>query len=407
MDRRIRVLFIVSYPTTTPAITVHADLMRHLDRDRVDVHVAYNRLAAVEPHRSSGSSVLDAMPGEPDIHLRPTEFGPVGNATRAQVAAGAVRALLPGLRDAAALVRYVRHHGIDVIHCEEGIRNGPYALALSRLTSAKYVPHFHLTYGTWMSPASRAALRRADAVISVSDWTGRGLKDGGVPADRIFPVLNGIRASAFEPGGADGHAARRELGMGPDDPLVLIAAQLVEWKRQHVLIEAFRPLAARHPTARLVLAGAEVNPSGVYTKRLHRLVAEFDLADQVVFTGFRRDVRSLFAAADVFALPSVGEPFGLVLAEAMAMGKPVVGVDAGGITEVGVHGETGLLGPADDVGTLTANLQTLLDDPQLRATMGASGRTRATHLFDARRMADDVEAVYRLVCGFESEPAHS
>ena len=46
-----------------------------------------------------------------------------------------------------------------------------------------------------------------------------------------------------------------------------------------------------------------------------------------------------------------------------------------------------------------------VDDPQLRATMGARGRTRATHLFDARRMADDVEAVYRLVCGFESEPA--
>lgn len=404
MGRRIRALFIISRPTVTPAISVHANLMRFFAAERVEVHVAYNRRADQEPYRSSGSSVLDVLPGAAGVHLRPTEFGPVGHAPRLQLVSGAARAALPGLRDAVVLAAYVRRHRIDVIHCEEGVRNAPYGLALARTTQARSVVHFHLTYGSWMSPISRFAVRHADAVIPVSHATGRGLASGGVDPDRIFPVLNGIDVSAFDPAAADGSAVRHELGMGPGDPLVLMAAQLAEWKRQHLLIEAFRPVLERHPTARLVLAGTEWKPAERYAAGLERLIGELGLTDRVILAGFRRDIRDVLAAADVFAHPSVGEPFGLVLAEAMAMGKPVVTVADGGAPEVVIAGEAGLVGPKDDVAALTANLLALIDDADLRAAMGARGRARVQQRLNCRRMADDIEAVYRRVCRLPTEP---
>ena len=77
MDRRLRVLFIVSQPNRSPAISVHATLWRFFDPERVEVHVLYNRRAADEPYRSSGLSVLDVLGRAPHVQVVPAEFGPV------------------------------------------------------------------------------------------------------------------------------------------------------------------------------------------------------------------------------------------------------------------------------------------------------------------------------------------
>jgi glycosyltransferase involved in cell wall biosynthesis len=409
MRRKLNVLFVVSQPNRTPAISVHATLMRFLNHERVAIHVLYNRLAAGEPYRRNGTSVLDVLPRSPDVRLRAVEFGPVGGAPRRELAVATARAAGPAIRDVRGVVRYIRRNRIDVIHCEEGSRNGFYAYALSRVTPARCVLHFHLKYGSWMSSASRLAVQRADAVIPVSSWAGQGIHEAGVPAQRIFPVLNGIEPAGFDPAAIDGAAIRGEFGLGPSDTLIVSVAQLVAWKRQHMLIEAFGQVASERPNARLLLVGTEWSPAPVpgasYTAGLQRLVAELGLERRVIFAGHRRDVRQILKAADIFALPSVGEPFGLVFAEAMAMAKPVVSVRTGGTPEVVLDGETGLLGPVDDVPQLSANLLALIDDPALRHRLGEHGRRRVLEYLNAQRMADDVEAVYRLVRGLETAPA--
>jgi glycosyltransferase involved in cell wall biosynthesis len=112
------------------------------------------------------------------------------------------------------------------------------------------------------------------------------------------------------------------------------------------------------------------------------------------------------AAADVFAMPSVGEPFGLVYLEAMAMGLPVVALRSGGVPEVVGHDVTGLLSePGDELG-LARNVAALLADPQRRARMGAAGRQRVVDGFTPRRMAADMAAVYRAVTGGAAQPGH-
>ena len=404
MDRKLNVLFIVSQPTGSPAISVHGNLMRFFDRDRVDVHVVYNRLADSEPYRSAGTSVLEQLPRSPDVHLRPAEFGPVGGTPRKQLLVATLRSLGPAIRDGARLFRYVRRNRIDVIHCEKGSRNGFYAFVLSRLTRARCVMHFHWKYGSYMSPLSRLAVSRADALITVSSWTGRGIRASGVPPERIFPVLNGIDVVDWDPAAVDGASVRREFDIEPGAPLVVMIAQLVAWKRQATLIEAFRRVVEQRPSARLLLVGAEIAPPtapGVvsYTEQLRQLVAESGLERHVTFTGRRADVRELLAAADIFALPSVDDPCALAHIEAMAMAKPIVTVEAGGAPELVEDGRTGLVGPADDSAQLAANLIDLIDDPVRARELGERGRRRVLEDLNAKRMADQVEAVYRLVSG--------
>ncbi len=403
MRRRIRVLFIVSHPTITPTISVHANLMRYLDHERVEVHAVYPRMAAGPPYDASGRSSFAALPQTPEVSLRALEFGPVGGVPKPQLLAQTVRSAVPALLDAGSLIRFIARRRIDIIHCEEGTRNAFYAYLLSRVTPAKCVVHFHLGYGDWMSRPSRLAIRRADAIIPVSSWTGRQIRDDGVPPQRIFPVLNGIELSSWDPTGVDGMAIRREFGLEPQDPLIVQVAQLVGWKRQHLAIEALPRVLERHPAARLMLVGAETarrhTGGETYTETLQRQVAAAGLKRQVIFTGRRHDVREILAAADVFTLPSVGEPFGLAFVEAMAMGTPVVSVWAGGTPEVVEDGRSGLLSAPDDAEQLAANLIALLDDPERRSRFGEYGRQRVLDHFSVQRMADDVESVYRFVAG--------
>ncbi len=402
LSKKLRVLFIVSQPTGSPAISVHANLMRFFDRDRVEVHVLYNRRADGEPFQTDGTSARLVLPRSEHIHFRAAEFGPVRGAPSRALLTSTVHSVGPALRDVVGLLRYIRRNGIDVVHCEKGPRNGLYGLLLSRLTRARYVAHFHWKYGNWMSRVSRFAVRRADAIIAVSSWTGRPIHVAGVPRERIIPVLNGIDVSAWDPSNADADAVRREFGVEPGDTLLVTVAQLVTWKRQAILVEAFRRVAEQRPRTRLLIVGKELAPRKTagavsYTEELRRLIAESGLDGQVVLTGRRSDVREILAAADIFTLPSVGDPCALAHIEAMAMARPIVTVDSGGAPELVEHGKAGLVGPVDDVDALAANLIALIDDPVKRREFGDYGRQRVLEYLNAQRMADEVEAVYRLV----------
>ncbi|MGZ4243326.1 MAG: glycosyltransferase family 4 protein [Solirubrobacteraceae bacterium] len=137
---------------------------------------------------------------------------------------------------------------------------------------------------------------------------------------------------------------------------------------------------------------------------MQRLITELGLDHAVVLAGQRSDVLGRLAAADLFALPSVGDPCPLADIEAMAMGLPVVAVDDGGAPELVQDTRTGLLSPPDDAARLAENVLSLIDEPDRRQEMGRHAREHALGYLNAQRMADDVESVYRAVCGLESLP---
>jgi glycosyltransferase involved in cell wall biosynthesis len=263
---------------------------------------------------------------------------------------------------------------------------------LARLTRAKCLIHSHVTYGTWMSPVLRWSLKRADGLIAISNFVARSLIESGHDPSRIHVVLNAIDPTAWRPGEGR-EEIRQELGISAGAPVLITVCRLFPGKGPEDLIRCLPALLADHPDVTLVVVGEEMLPG--YRQHLCRTAQDLGVADSVRFVGQRSDVPRLMAGADVFAMASRAEPFGLVYLEAMAMRLPVIAFGTGGTPEVVIHGTTGLLSAPEDIEQLTTNILSLLRDPERRQAMGDAGRQRVEALFATPRMAADVDAVYK------------
>jgi glycosyltransferase involved in cell wall biosynthesis len=222
-------------------------------------------------------------------------------------------------------------------------------------------------------------------VIVVSRAIENIVQGGGIPAERLRLVYEGVPDPVPQPGGQEALAA---LGVPPGVPVVGNVAALTGHKDHATLIEAMALLRKRQEEARLVIAGeGELRPA------LEALVAERGLADRVVFAGFRRDLDRLRPAFSVFCLSSHLEGLGTSLLDAMAFGLPVVATAAGGIPEAVEDGVTGrVVAPRDPV-ALAGALEEVLGDDAHRRALGAAGRRRFLERFTADRMVEETVRV--------------
>jgi glycosyltransferase involved in cell wall biosynthesis len=384
------VLFISSAEHPGADTFVHMLIMRHLDREHFDVHVACSAGRPDAP--TPGYQALRAIPG---LTLRPSNFGPsLSEHTRIDKARSLLR--IPATcADLLSLARYVRANRITVLHATDRPRDAVACALLGRLTGAKSVIHAHLKCADWMGRPLRWAMGQVDALIGVSRFVVQSLNDNGYRPDRTHAVLNAIELPRWDPA-IDPAPVRRELRIPAGAPVVACAARLFPDKGQGDVLRAVAAVRAEFPDIRLLIIGRDdlqVMRSS-YTEELKALAATLGVTGNVIFTGHRSDVPALFAASDVFALPSFEEPFGLVYAEAMAMKKPVLALTNGGAPEIVEHGRSGLLSAHGHHEELTAHLAALLRDPALRARMGEYGRQQVEARFTAPRMAADTARVY-------------
>lgn len=191
---------------------------------------------------------------------------------------------------------------------------------------------------------------------------------------------------------------RARLGIPVGRAIVGIAGRLVDWKGHERFVEA---LALLHRSGRdvagLVVGGVAYGIDAGLPEQLRRRVEAVGLADRVVFTDHVDDPLAHIALMDVLVSATVGEPFGLALVEAMALGTPVVAVDAAGPAEIVVPGVSGVLTPDGRPESLAAGVSALLADGELRERVRAGGRRRVEERFTAHRMAADMARVLRAV----------
>ena len=233
----------------------------------------------------------------------------------------------------------------------------------------------------WLSQQTHCVIAISDAVRDL--LVGRG--DNG---EKITVVRNGIPDVSLQIL-EDAEKMREELKIG-DAPFVFCAARLEHEKDVTSLIEAMKVVVEQTPNVQCLVAG-----EGVLRDELQSQIDELKLSSNVRLLGFRDDVLDLMRACDVFVLPSLAEPFGLVLIEAMALSKPVVATDEGGPREIVQDGESGfLVAPSSPRGLADALLK-LLNDEKSRAQMGQKSRARYKELFTAQRMAQEIADVYR------------
>jgi glycosyltransferase involved in cell wall biosynthesis len=382
------VLFLSS-PTGFGADTaIHLLLLKSLDPSRFALHAAVQKASPGE--QTPIHVALRAMPGVKD---RPTDFGPSFFLESKLEKILRLRGFVPAALSLAGLARYIRRHRIRILHSTDRPRDAIACVALGMLTGARSVVHVHVKYGDWMSRGVKWALRRADAVVGVSQFVRGSLLAAGCAPERTHGILNAIDLSKWDPS-LDGVAVRKGLGVEPQAPFVVSVARLFSWKGHKLLVQALALVKQTLPHVRLAIVGSDYPEGSGTSRELVQLAESLGVADNLIMAGQRNDVPALLAASDVFALPSFEEPFGLVFAEAMAMKRPVVALDNGGTPEVVEHGKSGLLSAPGDVHGLAQNLLTLLADPGLRARMGEYGRRRVERDFTNHRLAEDVSRLY-------------
>lgn len=226
----------------------------------------------------------------------------------------------------------------------------------------------------------RRTLRRAAGILV----TGRPALAAIPPSlhPRCVDVPFGVDTSRFTPS---------EL---PDAPVVLFFSVLLPRKGFEVLLRAFALLRQRIPRARLLIAGDDplaLTPAG------RELCERLGVAGSVEFVGAVAiaEAPALFRRARVFCQPSLGEPFGMTVLEAMATGRPVVATSAGGLTGIVVEGEGGRLAPPGDHRLLADALVAVLRDPAAARAMGAFNRDRVERRFSIDGAVERIEQTYR------------
>lgn len=172
------------------------------------------------------------------------------------------------------------------------------------------------------------------------------------------------------------------------------------WKGQDYFLHALADIVRSFPDTKALIVGAPESGPGSqkYFKELQQLVAELKLSEHVVFTGFRSDVAHIMAASDVIVhSSSEPEPFGRVIVEAMAVGKPIIATAAGGALEIFDDQVTGLLVPPKDVVHMAKALQQLLIDPTQAQLMGQRAQQYVQTRFTVEQHVRAVQQIYERV----------
>jgi glycosyltransferase involved in cell wall biosynthesis len=295
------------------------------------------------------------------------------------------------------LAAFLRRERVDVVHTHlfDPSIVGLVAAVLAR-TPLRVMTRHYSDYHTridrpWHVRLDRMCTRLAHTVIAVSRHTAEHLIEReGAPAGKIHVILNGIDFARVRPTDADARTRlRRELGCG-DARVLLMMARLHPEKGQSHLFRALPALKEKGTRPFVVwVAGA-----GTFEAQYRAEVEALGCTDVVRFLGFRRDAADLIEAADLVVLPSVAEAFGLVLAEALYLGKAVVATRVGGIPEIVADGIDGVLVPPADPEGLAHAIARLLDDPAALRRLSGAGAERVKREFSFETMMRRYEEIY-------------
>ena len=390
-DDIVRVLFVhtATLPPLGADTWVHSQIIAGLDKGRHQVYVACAGTA------DAPTPTFTVMSDIPDIDLVRVNFGREMQSAGSRMAkVRQLIATLPMLGHIARLAVYIRRHHIDVIHTSDRPRDALACVVLARLTRRPCIVHAHVGFDpSWMSPMLTWSMKRADGLVAISQYVASTLVAGGHDPSRIHVVLNALDLTSWRL--LEGRDVRRaEFGYAPQDTVIVSVCRLFPAKGPADLIRALALVRQQHDDVQLLVVGQEMTPG--YAAELAQLAADLGVDRHVVFTGRRNDVPTLMAAADIFAMPSLFEPFGLVYLEAMAMELPVVALDNGGTPEVVMHDQHGLLSSPGNLEQLAENLVTLVADVERRTEMGRAGRRRVLAEFTIERMAQRVDTMYRI-----------
>jgi glycosyltransferase involved in cell wall biosynthesis len=299
-------------------------------------------------------------------------------------------------------VRLFRARRPDVVGTHMS-KAGALGRVAARLAGVKVVVHthhakaFYVFDRRWKERATIGAeqvlSRLSSGSIVVSEKQRRDFVELGIERpERLRVVRYGLNLEPLLSADALPKTLRAELGVPDSTRLVGVVGRLVRIKGQDVFIRAAVEIARQFPDVHFVLAGG-----GDARPEYEALVAELGLTGRFHFLGWRRDVPNVLANLDVVVLPTVNDFEGTPLAviEALAVGRPVVATDVGGVSEVIKEGQTGLLMPIRDPEAIARGVFRLLSDPATAMALASAGRDLVSRQYREADMVENVERYYR------------
>jgi glycosyltransferase involved in cell wall biosynthesis len=277
------------------------------------------------------------------------------------------------------LLQAARRHRPDVVYSSQQRWDCHLASMLSHALAIPHVIHLHYTVGSWLGSEVLRRMKTAAAVVCVSEFIRRQAIDHGVPASRALALHNTMRPLPRPPPGTR-EAVRIELGIPSDAMVFAFVARLVAEKGHADALRAMSRVVREDPSAHLLVVG-----DGPMGASVAKLVKELSLGERVHLLGYRKDVPALLAASDAFVHPSLNEPFGLSILEAMAAGLPTIAYRDAGPAEVIREG--GFLVPPGDIDRLAEAMLHLARDRDLAAHLGTIARRDVETRFNPKTEA--------------------
>lgn len=381
------------------SLTGMLELLSGLDRGRIQPSVVlYEHKPSVAALEASGIPVSvvsrrrlpkqHGLAGKP-AYARAKRLGPVA----AALALGrtTLTFLLETLPSARRLKKVFAATGADLVYACNGFRGNADAIVAARLLALPCVVHAKgFDKFTWLE---RRLSRSVAGCVSMTKAIEEHCRAGGMRPGFFEVIYDGLDLEAFRPS-RPMHEVRAELGIGDGAEVVGVVGNIQEWKGQRVLVEALDLLREARPGLVVLLVGGIHRGGAAYAEALKELVEARGLGTRVIWTGARPDVPDLMNAMDVVVHTSVrGEPFGRVIIEAMAIGKPVVATRAGGVPEFVNDGTDALLLPPGDTAALAGCLDRLLGDVALRERLGKAA-VQSAKRFALARHVEAMTAVF-------------
>jgi len=290
------------------------------------------------------------------------------------------------LADVVRTAHLFRQRRVNLLHINCGRLWRMAEVEGARLAGIPVLAHLHLVLD---SPGP--SFRRCTLAIANSNFTARASSLAGVPVAVMHNIVDLDRYD-----GATN--IRAELGLGPDDLVVMFAGQVRKIKGVDILIEAAASMP--DPRVRFLIVGDTRDKTRFpdsYTPE--SIAADIAHDPRIRYVGYRLDIQNFYHSSDVIVMPSRwDEPFGLVNIEAGASSRPIVAANVGGIPEIVVHGETGFLFERGNVPQFTEYLSRLVADKELRIRMGLAGRRHVEQNFTAKPVRE-LESIYDRVLG--------
>jgi glycosyltransferase involved in cell wall biosynthesis len=282
----------------------------------------------------------------------------------------------------------LRSGRFDLVHANEA-----HAVTAAWLAGAHrrllFVISRRVGYPLGKSRLARARYQAAARIVANSEWVAEQAAASGAPREKLTVVYEGAEIPPRWTS-EQRQAARRRWQISGETPFLGCVGVLLPDKGQEWLIRGLAELRKEFPAAKLLLAG-----DGPCRTRLESLARELGVAGAVIFAGFVKDVESVYAALDVFLLPSFFEALNNSLLAAMAYEIPSIAFHRGALGEIIEEGKSGLLVEAGNVPALQGAIAAILRDAAYAKKLGEAGRQRIEENFSAERMVEGMIRTYR------------